>query len=408
VVAIALLGCSPTEPPTPAAAPVATSAVSRDDQAQTVVSALFASARAGDRAAFQQTLSGRDPVFADRARELFDNLRGLSLASLQAQLQPGPRPLSAERRRLLGADAWSEPVTVTWQLRDDTRPAEHTVWMTFLPEGGRVEVAGTLDVPTDAKVAPQPIWWLGPLSTSQYPGGSVLVGSGQSEARWQKAVQRAAAAVAEQLPSTATDSAATPLVVEVPATAADFESVVGAAPGTYAQIAAVTVSEGPTPRSSVRIVVNPAAARRLSSSGLAVTLAHEAVHVATHSPESAAPTWAVEGLADYIALTAYPDARAAVAKPLFAEVRRSGPPSALPADGAFAAGAPRLDLAYGQAWSVCDYLARTSSPARLGQLYRELDEGRTLDQAGNDILKSSSAELTARWRRWLRAQAGRG
>jgi hypothetical protein len=236
----------------------------------------------------------------------------------------------------------------------------------------------------------------------------VLLGSGQSEASWSGAVQRAAEAVARELPSTVGDAVSPILVVEIPATRADFESVVGAAPGSYAEIAAVTLSEGPTPRSAQRIVVNSDAARRLSSSGLAVTLAHEAVHVATRSPESAAPTWAVEGLADYVALRAYPDARSAVAKPLLAEVRRSGAPRALPADDSFAADAPRLDLAYAQAWSMCRYLAESTSPAQLGRLYRELNRGRTLDQAASAVLQQRGSELTAGWRRWLQDQADRG
>lgn len=319
----------------------------------------------------------------------------------------GEQPLAASRQQLLGPHAWSQAASLSWQLSDDAQPAQHTVWLTFLARDGRVEVAGTIDAPAGSDQQRKPIWWLAPVTSARPAAGTVLVGAGQSPTDWARAAERAAEAVTRHLPNTARDSPASNLVVEVPATTADFEAVVGADPGSYTEVAAVTLSEGPTPRAALRVVVNPAAARRLSADGLAVTLAHEAVHVATHSPESAAPTWAVEGLADYVALSAYPDARAAVAKPLLAEVRRVGAPTALPADADFAATASRLDLAYAQAWSVCRYLAETTSPAQLGRLYRELDRGRTLDQAADDVLQTSASRLTAGWRSWLQAQADR-
>lgn len=405
--AIALAGYTSTSGPVPSP-PAGSTVAETFDQARLVAARFLSAARSGDRGAFQASFSTRDPGFGDRARQLFDNLRGLPLTRLEARVEPGQHPLSPARREILGAAAWTEAVTVTWQLYGDVAPAQHQIWLTFVDEGGRVLVAGAIDAPSDGPVRPEPLWWLGPVTSRQQGMVSTLVGAGQSATTWLTAADRASQAVTRQLPRAAAPNASTNLVVEVPATTADFESVVGAAAGTYAEVAAVTIAEGPTPRSAVRVVVNPAAARRLSAEGVAVTLAHEAVHVRTSSAMSPAPTWAVEGLADYVALKSYPGAAATVAAPLWAEIRRSGPPKALPADQAFAVSAGRLDLAYGQAWSVCRYLAESTSPGQLGRLYRELDQGRTLDQAATSVLGMSASKLTEGWRRWLQQRARRG
>jgi hypothetical protein len=384
------------------------SAGSGQDQAQAALSAFFQAAQAGDRTAFQSSISSRDPAFPDRARQLFDNLRGLPLTSLTARLVPGRSAVSTSRQAVVGTDAWVQAASVTWRLGADTSSAEHTVWLTFVPEGVRTVVAGTIDTPVGAQPGPQPSWWLGPVRELGQGGVLVLVGAGQSGPDWLQRARKAAEAASEHLPAGAVPAATAHLVMEIPATTSDFEKVVGAAPGSYTGVAAVALAEGPTPRSALRVVVNPGAASRLSGDGLAVTLAHEIVHVVTCSAESPAPGWAVEGLADYVALQAYPAVQPAVFKPLLEQVRRSGPPKALPGNSAFAVDASRLDLAYAEAWSFWRYLAVRSSPAQLGKFYSALNGGRTVDQAATDVLHSSAAEVTAGWRRWLQARADQG
>jgi hypothetical protein len=199
------------------------------------------------------------------------------------------------------------------------------------------------------------------------------------------------------------------LVVQVPGTRQLFEQVLGAEPGSYAQIAAVTTTDRRDPGSTaLTIVINPAAAARLDALGLGVLLAHEGTHVATHSIDSRAPLWAVEGFADYVAYQAYPQAQQPALRPLLTDVRRSGPPEKLPTDAEFRASGPDLALTYGRAWLACRYVAETSSPQRLADIYAELDRGRTLEQASKAAgFADSAAEFVAGWRHYLTVLAGR-
>ncbi len=406
---IALFGCAPgpllpapTPPgPTLTGSPAATPP--GDASAQSVVAALFATALSGDRAAFDDQVSDRDPAFADRARLIYDNIQALPWAQLDASAGRGAQWLVGSRQTLLGADAWVQPVTLRWRLDGDDAVAEHVVWLTFVRQDGRPRVAGTRDGP--AEPARQPSWWLGPVRGQQRGSATVLVGAGQSPERWLAAAEQAVRAVRQHLPTTSADAVGSSVVLEVPATIGDFEAVVGATPGSYADVAAVTFAEGPTAEAALRVVVNPAAAQRLTADGLAVTLAHETVHVVTRSPRSPAPLWATEGLADYVALQAYPRAADAVAEPLLADVRAHGAPDRLPVDTAFDDGAERLGLAYAQSWFACRSIAESTSPAALGRFYRALDRGRTLDQAATDELGRSGAEVTRGWRRYLVAAA---
>ena len=152
-------------------------------------------------------------------------------------------------------------------------------------------------------------------------------------------------------------------MVEVPTDAASFESVLGAAPGSYAGTAAVTRPEGPRTDSAVRVVVNPALAdqpaleRRL-------TLTHEMVHVATRSGSSPAPLWAVEGLAEYVAYRAEPRGRAEAERALAAALRRDGLPSRLPTDADLGSGATDVTVAYAEAWIACQAVVEHRSGRR--------------------------------------------
>ena len=101
-----------------------------------------------------------------------------------------------------------------------------------------------------------------------------------------------------------------------------------------------------TSTAPIHVVVNPEATARLSGLGRDVLLTHEAVHVATRSPGSPAPTWLVEGYADRIAYRAHPSRRRRRRR------RRSatpydehGVPRDWPAEEDFAPEAADLDLA---------------------------------------------------------------
>ncbi len=405
---VVLTGCATdgsVSPGPTASSPLTVRPTASTASAQAAVDELVRAARSGDRPAFDRLVSTRDPSFADRARLLYDNLAGLPLEQLQLRLNPAGEPVSTSRQQRLGPTAWRQQVTLTWRLTGETATAGAMVWLTFVTDGDRVLLAGTVDRPAGV-ASPQPIWWTGPVTATRGGGVTVLVGSGQPSRQWLARTSDAVRDVQRLLTTGAAKTWTGAAVVEVPATRADFETVLGAEPGSYATIAAVTLAEGPASTSAVRIVVNPEVTRTLTEVGVATVLTHELVHRATGSADSPAPTWAVEGLADYVAFTSRPSAAEASEQLLVDRVRQRGAPQQLPTDRQFGAGEADLDLTYAEAWSVCRYVATRWSPAELQQLYAALDGGATLDAAAQDELGVSASALTAGWRRWLERQVG--
>ena len=400
------VGAAPPAP-SPTSSPIGSTPAAA--AAQTVLDRLVRAARDRDRPAFDAEISTLDPSFDDRARLLFTNLAGLPWQTLELRLRGAPSPAPDRLRDLLGPDAWRQPATVRWRLEGETAEAEHTVWLTFAVQDARPRLAGT-EPPQDAGApddfAPQPVWWTGPVTAASRGDVTVLAGSGQPAATWLDQATAAAAEVRARVSAGAAARWPGDLVVEVPGSRRAFEAVLGAEPGSYAAIAAVTLSEGPSVDSALRVVVNPEVTRTLAPLGVAVVLTHETVHVATRSPDSPAPTWLVEGLADDIALTAHPDAAVGVAEPLLERVRVDGPPQALPGDDEFLAGADDLAVTYAEAWMACRYLRRTYSAEALQRLYTALDAGRGLDEALTEELGVDTAGFTAGWRDYLVQQAG--
>ena len=376
--------------------------------ARRTVEALAEAARSVDRAAFDRVVSNRDPTFASRARLLYTNLSTLPLTELQLRPEPGERPLTPARRQLLGSDAWVQPVVVSWRLIGDDDAAQHRVWLTFVADDAEARLAGTFDGPVGQPREPEPSWWLGPLTARRQGSVTVLAGSGQPADRWAGLAVQAATAAKRRLPAGVADGWSGRVVVEVPATTGDFAAVLGLPARAYAGIAAVAhqvgIGEGPP----LWVVVNPRARALVPEQQLAEILRHEITHLAARSPESAAPLWVVEGLAEWVAVGEEPGRSSSGTADLLAALRRDGPPRSLPADADFAVGSPNLNRAYAEAWLACSHIVEQYSSARLGRLYAELDRGWSVDEASRAVLGISADELTADWRRLLvsRARAG--
>jgi hypothetical protein len=399
---LALLGCSasavePT-PPSPSTASVAP-ATSRLNRVRATVDALIKATRAGDRAGFDRLISHRDPSFPDRARMLYENLSTLPLITLQMRVEPTEFGLSEARRQILGPNAWLQRAVVTWRLPGDSADVEHLVSLTFLEVGVEVKVAGAIDEPPSSVGAQKPSWWLGPLTGREHDKVTVLAGSGQSVDGWALHAQAALSDVRQELPDDLGASWNGRVVLEVPATQRDFESVLGKPARSYGSIAAVTHHAG-TGGGAIRIVVNPKAAQ-LSSTALQAVLEHEMVHVATRSPDSPAPMWAEEGLAEWVSLQAQPGERSEGTDEVMARVRSGGAPRSFPADQRFQVGSSNLQVAYAEAWLACRFIADQYSEAQLGRFYAELSRGRTLDEASRSTLQVSEAALTQGWRDYL-------
>jgi hypothetical protein len=362
------------------------------------VDALFKAARTGDRARFDRLISDQDPAFPDRAQLLYDNLSTLPLTRLQMRMEPTEFVLSEARRQLLGPGAWVQRGVVTWRLAGDGAEVEHVVWLTFLEAAGEVKVAGTVDEPSGS-VGQKPSWWLGPIAARELDGVTLLAGLGQSLDRWLGLAGGALVNVRQGLPDGLGLSWNRHVVIEVPANEGDFDSVLGKPDGSYGSIAAVTHRAGAAGE-AIRIVVNPKTAQ-LTSSAVQSVLEHEMVHVATRSPDSAAPTWAEEGLAEWVSIQAHPGQRSEATDDVLARVRGDGAPTSFPSDRQFQVGARNLQMAYAEAWLACRFIADQYSQARLGRFYAELARGSSVDEASQSTLQLSEAELTAGWRAYL-------
>ena len=386
---------------------VSTPGSSRLSRARATVDGLANAALAHDQTAFTALTSARDPSFPDRARLLSTNLVALPLVRLRLRLDPTEYPVSTARRAVLGAAAWVQSARVEWRLAGDSGPAEQTVWLTFVDDGA-VRLAGTIDVPPDQPPEPQPSWWLGPVQARTIGRATAVVGAGQSADHWAQAGDRAAHRVRRLLPAPAGAAWNGRVVVEIPATSRDFEAVLGATSGSHSGIAAVAQPEGPDGMAAIRVVVNPRASALLSTGELDRVLDHEITHVATRAAASPAPTWAEEGLAEWVSLRDRRGARSWGTDKLLTRVRAYGAPHALPDDAAFAADADDLDAVYAEAWLACRLIADRYSPARLSRFSVELDRGRSVDQASRRVLGPSAAELTAAWRRYLTRLARAG
>ena len=403
-----LLACTPPAAPGPGTepGPVGTARSSHLDLARQSLNALAAAIRAEDHAAFLAWTTARDPAFASRLRLLYDNLTALPLTGFQLRVEADERPLSESRRSLLGTQAWVQRVTITWQLVNDDGAADHSVWLTLVPEQGRARLAGTFDGPPPAPPQQQPSWWLGPVRAEVRGGVTVVAGSGRSPEQWADASTQALARVERVLPRTAVAAFSGRAVVQVPASASDFHSVLGEPADSYAGIGAVAHQEGNAAHPATRIVVNPYAGLS-PGEDLDGLLTHEMVHVITRSPDSAAPGWAIEGLAEWVALSGRATSAEPASDAVLERIRGEGAPDRFPADADFGIGSPDLARSYVLAWLVCRYVAEQFTPADLGRLYADLDRGRTLDQASRGVLGIGEDDLVRRWRDYLDRLAGR-
>lgn len=415
-VAVGLGACNSAPPvssaklPTPVAAspaPTTSPGTSAPADAQTAMDRLFAAGVAGDRATWDAGVAALDAASAERSAVLFANLHALRPARLQVRLTGAEQAVPAGRRAELGAGARIVQARLVWRFPGERADATSSVWLTLVagPDGHRL--AGT-DDGTTLDTPATPLWWLSPVTRVTRGDVTVLVGDGQAAGRWASLATRAAADTRTNLPAPLRRGWDGHLVVEVPASEADFARVLGAAPSAYATTAAVTRPEGPTTDAAVRVVVNPATAQD-SDAELGTTLVHETVHVATRSATSPAPLWAVEGLAEHVALEAHPDQARdeQAALPAGREARRKEP-TRLPADAAFTAGGHDVTAAYAQAWLACRAIADHRGEDRLGDFYAALDDGDGVEAAARASLGVDDSEVVGWWRAALRRAAADG
>ncbi|TGN66181.1 hypothetical protein EXE59_21160 [Nocardioides eburneiflavus] len=392
VVVLTRDGSEPVEPPRPVEAPRASPAEA---------AAALASFVAGVDERDGEALAALAP---DALAEVQEQLSGIAANAQSLDL----RDVSARYVDQVGtvsADGdWSGVVEMTWRFRGfDDAPASADVVVRFAHgQGDELAISG-FGAPSAAE-GRVPLWLRGELAVARTEDHLVLVDGEQREAdEVAQRVARGIPVVRKVLPEWTG-----PVVVEVPASAADLDETLGVAPGTYAGIAAVTAGVGTDTGEDapVHVFVNPEVTDGLRRAGAQVVTSHELVHVATDAVRRPVEPWLLEGFADYVALrdTRLPD-RVTLGRAIEA-ARRDGVPETLPTAADFDTRAQDLQARYEEAWLACRIIAERLGERGLVEVYEAVTRGavlnRVLDRAG-----LAPDDLTATWRAELRRMVAR-
>lgn len=347
-----------------------------------------------------EAMGGLAPADDAAARDLLTgiarNAEALDLRAVSARFVDQAGTVAAD-------GTWTGIIDLTWQLGGlDPAPSRADVAVTFAPDGEELGIVGFGGQETRGRV---PLWLRSELSVARADGVLVLVNGEQAEA---EAVARRVTRGIEVVQRVLQDWSS-PVVVEVPASGTDLDETLGAAPGTYAAIAAVTTTAGTGtgPDAPVHVFVNPDVTAGLRRAGAQVVMSHELVHVATDAARTPMEPWLLEGFADYVALrdTNLPD-RTTLGRAIEA-ARREGAPTELPSPTDFDTRAPDLQARYEESWLACRIVAERLGERVLVTVYDAAAVGEPVDRllAGAGL---SRGELTRAWRRRLVSLAGAG
>ncbi|WP_193605485.1 hypothetical protein [Nocardioides dongkuii] len=348
----------------------------------------FADAAAtGDADAARALAPPDDSAAANLLAALVANAEQLRVRDLAVRYVDRAGPVAAD-------GTWTARADVTWRFAGfDRRPARTEVGFGLRSVAGEVHLVSVGDGGARA-----PVWLTAPVTVRRTPGTLVLAADAADAERYADLATAAVPVVRRVL-----DRWRPRLVVEVPATAGDLDLALGAEPGTYAGIAAVTTSVDGSfaPGSPVHVLVNPEELGRLQPTGAQVVISHEATHVATGAPTSRTPLWLLEGFADHVALrdVALPVARTAAQA--IEQVRRDGPPDALPGPAEFDVRAGHLGAVYESAWLACEVIVERAGERALIALNRDLADGSPLGPALRRHAGLSEAALVSAWRERL-------
>lgn len=155
-----------------------------------------------------------------------------------------------------------------------------------------------------------------------------------------------------------------------------------------------------------RVVLNPDNADKMPATSLQVVLRHEMTHIAARGyTVDGTAMWMLEGFANYVGYRDSGIPLAVGAADVADLVKADTPPTDLPANGDFAAGGDKINLAYDEAWTLTSFIADTFGQHALVTLYLRVGggpPGADLNVALHDVLGVDTAGLIAGWQDYLR------
>jgi hypothetical protein len=369
-----------------------------------------------DRQAFAADLDAapRAADFRSRQVSTFGNLVRLPLKTWSYVLagRTDSRAAEAAASRRFGTDAVIVRVALRFALRGvDRIPTSHDLWWTFVRNGGRVVIAADDALVHAGGTSWQGPWDFGRLDVLHGPHSLVLghPDAGAALRQVQATVEAAVPAVTAVWGPQWTQDVA----VVVPSSDAELAAQAGQSADVTVQVAAVTVSDGTDALTGVvygqRLIVNPAALAALSDVGRQIVIRHEITHIAAAAATTqASPEWLVEGFADYVGNLDSGQPVTTAAGELRADVRHGRLPRTLPGPDTFAT-AGESAQAYEASWLACRLIAQRVGQGGLVHFYRLVGasaaepDGAVTD-ALRRVLHESTAQFTAQWRAYVKAQ----
>jgi len=381
----------------PYVAPAPSGTVSKPDPAGAahVLQRLEDAVTSRDEAAAAGLATGDDPSAGDLLAAVVANADALHVGSFTARYVDDVGAVDPDD------GSWQAAVDLTWRFDGfDRAPVHEEVLLGFESDGGTVGITSL-----GGGDRRSPLWLSGPVEVRRSADTLVLATTTAEADLVAGRAEAAVPVVREVLPQW--DGK---LVVEVPGSEGELDAALGADPGSYTDIAAVTASvDGTiTPDSVVHVFINPDVYDDLEPVGGQVVISHEATHLATGAPlTSGVPLWLLEGFADYVALHSVDLPITTTAGQIIQQVRADGAPDHLPGQPEFDQTDSHLGAAYESAWVACLVLADAGGQDALVRLYEQVSRGRDLDGQLQQLFGLTEAELTERWRQRLQDLAAR-
>lgn len=330
---------------------------------------------------------GAEPDGEDAASVAVRNAQAIGIEDVAARYV-------AEADNVEPDGSWTADVEMSWRMPGDPALTEE-LKVGFDADGAIIGFSA-------AQGTRLPLWLSGPVEVRR-TGSTLVVVQASAEVadRYAELATAAVAGVREVIPWKDPR-----LVLEVPATGLD--SALGAQPGTYGAVAALTATvDGSTKVGTpLHVWVNQGVVGDLDAPGAQIVITHEATHAATDAATNTRrPMWLVEGFADYVALR---DTRLPLSKTagqILAQVRENGAPDQLPGKAEFNTRSERFGAEYEAAWLACEVLAEAGGEQALVDLYEETGRGIGLKKALQASFGFGEDELTARWRTRLSQSA---
>ncbi|MGF7124495.1 hypothetical protein [Rhodococcus sp. BE178] len=390
--------------------------------AQAVLDEWARAVRTGDTAALPALFDPQaTPGFLDSEVRRADNAAQVPFSEFAYDIGLEPEtPVPSGLADALGAsDVWAPAVYLRYGIAGaDAQSTRKPVSLLLARHGDEWKLVDDSPLPGSNRETWRGPWDFGPVTTRTVAGEegrpSIVLGHPEQSAMIDLIAADLGDAVAHVTDVWGEDWSRR-AVVMVAGSQEEFSSLVGS-DHSGADIAAVAVSDAVDHRSGTasgqRIVFSPEAAGRLTDLTRVSVLRHELTHVAARpATEDGSPMWMLEGYADYIGYHGIEARFGDLAPTLAAEVARTGPPTALPANEDFRAGGDTARAAYESSWSLAAFIAAEYGEPRLDELYRQLARGPVtatdLDSRIRGILGTGTDGLVDSWAGWIKGQLSR-